>query len=235
LTAAHRASLGRPPFNRGDAGVARAPNGHAVSLSRAHPTSILRMVQMAEFGLPMRNSLDFGHTMRYHIDRCCSREMSRQRRCPGGAGTPPERGPQPKQGGTVDSRSLPRPVDTRSRKPGDACPSLERLAERAEEEISRLKELRPALSSRIDRAASILVMHLSSPRRSRTMRVRVGAVGPRFLVASGSASSAGAVYVVDPRTWACSCPDYHRRNGGACKHTIACYVLWRCASGEERG
>jgi hypothetical protein len=126
-------------------------------------------------------------------------------------------------------------VDTRGRKPGEACSSLERLAERAEEEISRLRQIRPALSSRIDRAATILVMHLSSPRSLKTMRVRVGAGGPRFLVASGSTSSAGAVYVVDPHTWSCSCPDYHRRNGGACKHAIAAYVLWRCARSEASG
>jgi hypothetical protein len=136
----------------------------------------------------------------------------------------------------VDSKSLSRRVDPRGRKPGEACSPLERIAERAEEEISRLKQMRPALSSRIDRAASILVMHLSSPRRSKAMRVRVGSGGPRFLVASGSSSLAGAVYIVDPRTWSCSCPDYHRRgNGGVCKHAIACYVLWRCARSEERG
>jgi hypothetical protein len=135
----------------------------------------------------------------------------------------------------VDIGSVPWPANVRGRKVGDACSSLESIAERAEEEISRLRQIRPALSARTDRAASILVMHLSSPRSSKTMRVRVGAGGPRFLVASGSASSAGAVYVVDPHTWSCTCPDYHRRNGGACKHAIAAYVLWRCARSEESG
>ena len=135
----------------------------------------------------------------------------------------------------MDIESVPWCADPRGRKAEEACSPLERIAERAEQEIFRLKEMRPALSSRIDRAATILVMHLSSPRSLKTMRVRVGAGGQRFLVASGSASSAGAVYVVDPYTWSCSCPDYHRRNGGACKHAIAAYALWRCARSEASG
>jgi hypothetical protein len=135
----------------------------------------------------------------------------------------------------VDDTSVSWPVDSRGRKSGEAYVPLEHIAERAEREISRLRQLRPALSERIDRAATILVMQLSSPRRSKAMRVRIGTDGPRFLVASGSASSAGAVHVVDPHTWSCTCPDHHRRNGAACKHAIACYVLWRCACGEASG
>jgi hypothetical protein len=133
----------------------------------------------------------------------------------------------------VDDTSVSWPVDAHGHKSGEAYVPLEHIAERAEREISRLRDMRPALSARIDRAATILVMQLSSPRRAKAMRVRVGADGPRFLVASGSASSAGAVYVVDPHTWSCTCPDHHRRNGSACKHAIACYVLWRCACAEE--
>ena len=42
----------------------------------------------------------------------------------------------------------------------------------------------------------------------------------RFLLVSGSK---GAVYVVDPTTWSCSCPDHHRRGAG-CKFSVA--VAW---------
>ncbi len=34
------------------------------------------------------------------------------------------------------------------------------------------------------------------------------------------------MYVVNPASWDCSCPDAHRRGKG-CKHALACYVLWR--------
>lgn len=106
--------------------------------------------------------------------------------------------------------------------------SLEQIAERVEEELERLKELRPALDARIDRASTILVGHLAS-RRACILRVRIGADRkPRILVASRSPGAGGAIYVVDPTVWSCSCPDYHRRGGeGVCKHAIAAYVLWR--------
>ena len=106
--------------------------------------------------------------------------------------------------------------------------ALEQIAERVEEELERLRELRPALDVRIDRASSILVSHLSS-RRARILKVRIGADRkPRVLVASSSPDSGGAIYVVNPTDWCCSCPDYHRRGGaGVCKHAIAVYVLWR--------
>jgi hypothetical protein len=109
-----------------------------------------------------------------------------------------------------------------------AASSTDRIAEAVEAEIERLKELRPALGARIDRAASILVGHLSS-RKARILVVRIGGEGrPRVLVASRSPGAGGAVYVVDPADWSCSCPDYHRRGGeGVCKHAIAVYVLWR--------
>ncbi len=108
--------------------------------------------------------------------------------------------------------------------------SLEQIAQRVEEELERLRELRPALDARIDRASSILVGHLAS-RRARILKVRIGADRrPRVLVTSTSPGSAGAIYVVDPTDWSCSCPDYHRRGGeGVCKHGIAAYVLWRAA------
>lgn len=103
----------------------------------------------------------------------------------------------------------------------------EQIAEAIEREIERLKQVRPGLEPRIDRATHILVAHLANP-RSGTIRVRVGVGGPRFLVRS--ASSSGRVYEVDPSNWSCSCPDWHRRNGAACKHCVSCYVLWRAAT-----
>lgn len=104
---------------------------------------------------------------------------------------------------------------------------LDCIAESVEREIERLKELRPTLEARIDRAASILVLQLSSRRDHSPMRVRVGAdKRPRVLVASSTAG--GAVYVVDPTDWSCTCPDYHRRGGeGVCKHAVATFLLWR--------
>ncbi|MDP9437462.1 MAG: SWIM zinc finger family protein [Actinomycetota bacterium] len=98
---------------------------------------------------------------------------------------------------------------------------LAELAAKVERELERLRAKRPALSSRIDRAGSILVQHLACPRQ-RPIRVRVRDGKPRFLVNG----SEGAVYVVDPEAWTCSCPDAHRRGKG-CKHSLATYVLWR--------
>ncbi len=100
------------------------------------------------------------------------------------------------------------------------------IAERIEQELDRLRAARPALAARIDRAGNILVTHLSC-RRSNVIRVRVGADSPRFLVSS--ASSKGAVYVVDPANWSCSCPDHHRR-GAVCKHALACWALGRASA-----
>ncbi len=103
----------------------------------------------------------------------------------------------------------------------------DRIAEAVEREIEVLRELRPALSSRLDRAAALLVGQLSLPPHSRPLKVRIGADGqPRFLVAS--LASPGVVYQVDVNSFSCSCPDYHRRNQ-ACKHALAAYVLKRVA------
>src|SRR3954447_21225642 len=78
LTADHQASRVRPPSIRGHAGVARVLIVHAVRLSKAHPTLASHASQFAQFGLPMRNSLDFGCAMRYHVevDKPRSRERS---------------------------------------------------------------------------------------------------------------------------------------------------------------
>ena len=98
------------------------------------------------------------------------------------------------------------------------------MLDRIEEEIHRLRETRPALSDRIDRATHILVTHLACPRQ-RPIRVRVRDGRTRFLVTG----SGGAIYVVEPRSWSCTCPDYHRNGFGACKHGIACYLLYRAS------
>src|SRR4051794_22464119 len=102
---------------------------------------------------------------------------------------------------------------------------LELLAERIEAEVVRLRERRPALTDRLDRATGIIVQHLARP-RSRIIRVRVGTTSGRCRYLVSSISSTGAVYVVDPGDWSCSCPDAHRRGKG-CKHSLACYLLWQ--------
>jgi hypothetical protein len=103
----------------------------------------------------------------------------------------------------------------------------DRMAEAVEREIERLRELRPALESRLDRASALLVAQLSCPPRSRPVRVRIAADGrARFLVAS--ASVGGGVYIVDSQTFECNCPDSSRRGKG-CKHSLCCYILRRVA------
>ena len=102
------------------------------------------------------------------------------------------------------------------------------LAERFEEELARLRQARPALSDRLDRASNILVCHLSSPPRSRPLRCRIRKGGRRVMLVS-SLTSAGVVYEVDPRDWSCSCPDYSRRGTG-CKHALSGWILMRAAT-----
>jgi hypothetical protein len=113
--------------------------------------------------------------------------------------------------------SLPAPAQSSTRK--------EFLAGQVEAELDRLRAARPALADRIDRAAGILLLQLSSPPRMRPIRCRVGAMGPKFLVSSGR--ERGATYVLRPHTWACSCPDQHRTGLRACKHSISCWILWK--------
>ncbi len=99
---------------------------------------------------------------------------------------------------------------------------VETIAGRVEQELARVPAARPSLASRISRAEGILVTHLSC-RRQRVIRVRVSGGHARFLVASQG--SKGAVYVVDPASWECSCPDHHR-GGGGCTPSWACWALW---------
>ncbi len=109
--------------------------------------------------------------------------------------------------------------------------TLELMAERIEREVARLKEARPELVGRIDRAVTILVVHLSSPPSSRPLRCRVRRDGRSVLLVS-SLSASGAVYLVEPGTWQCSCPDFHRASTGVCKHGLAGWILW--AAGRAR-
>jgi hypothetical protein len=106
----------------------------------------------------------------------------------------------------------------------DTTSVVETIATRIEQELARVRAARPSLSSRISRAENILVTHLSC-RRQRTIRVRVRDGRPRFLVSGSKA----AVYIVNPGDWSCSCPDHHRRGAG-CKHSIACWALWRASA-----
>ncbi len=109
--------------------------------------------------------------------------------------------------------------------------TLERTAERIEREVARLKVARPELVGRIDRAVTILVVHLSSTPSRRPLRCRVRRDGRSVLLVS-SLSASGAVYLVDPETWQCSCPDFHRGSTGVCKHGLAGWILW--AAGRAR-
>ena len=115
------------------------------------------------------------------------------------------------------------PAPTFAREATDA------IAERVEQELARLRAALPHLAPRISRAENILVTHLSC-RRQRVIRVRTSGGRARFRVSG----SKGAVYVVDPRSWECSCPDHHRR-GAACKHSIACWALRRASSARRHG
>ncbi len=101
---------------------------------------------------------------------------------------------------------------------------LDTIAADVERELARVRAARPGLASRVERAGNIVVTHLSC-RRQRMIRVRVREGRARFLVSG----SGGAVYVVNPGDWSCSCPDHHRRGAG-CKHSIACWALWRASA-----
>ena len=108
-----------------------------------------------------------------------------------------------------------------------ANPALSRdlIAERAAEELARLRDARPHLASRVDRAATVLVMQLSSTPRARPIKCRVRKGGRRVYLVS-SLTSGGVTYEVSPADWCCSCPDHHR-HGRGCKHSIGCWILAR--------
>jgi hypothetical protein len=109
-----------------------------------------------------------------------------------------------------------------------AVESLVNLAATVEAELDRLRSARPGLALRIARAEHMLATHLSC-RQAQLIRIRCRGASFRFLVSG----SAGAVYVVDPTSWLCSCPDHHRRDA-ACKHSIACWVLSKVTRATTR-
>jgi hypothetical protein len=118
----------------------------------------------------------------------------------------------------------------------DGASDHDRLAQALEREIERIREARPHLSSRLDRASNLLLLQLASPPRQRPVKVRIGSDGrrPRFLVRS--LTSGGVVYCVTANTFQCSCPDALRRDQGrGCKHSLAVYILWRASRTQKRG
>lgn len=96
------------------------------------------------------------------------------------------------------------------------------------EELERIKEARPSLASRVERAEHIICTQLSVSNGSRPVRVRLHADGThRYFVRSGSKLQ--REYTIDPMTWTCNCPD-HAKRSAACKHVIACFTLERLVS-----
>ena len=118
----------------------------------------------------------------------------------------------------MSERSLPAPART-------SGPPLDKgqLVDAVERVLARLREARPHLEGRLDRATTILTVHLSTSARTRPIKCRIRSGGRRvYLVAS--LSSRGAVYEVSPADWRCSCRDFFR-NGPGCKHSLGCFVL----------
>ena len=113
---------------------------------------------------------------------------------------------------------------------------LEVLATRASVELGRVAMVRPALKKRCERAEGILARHVAEPCAGLIrVRVRSGELVGYLVRGSG-----GAVYRVEAKgSWRCSCPDHHGRHrrraegSRACKHALACWALWRAASGAQ--
>ena len=113
---------------------------------------------------------------------------------------------------------------------------LEVLAMRASVELARVAAVRPALGKRCERAEGILAGHVAAPRAGMIRaRIRGGELVGYLVRGSG-----GTVYRVEAKgSWCCSCPDHHGRHrrraegSRACKHGLACWALWRAASGAQ--
>jgi len=103
------------------------------------------------------------------------------------------------------------------------APTLEEVAGRVEDVLARLKQARPHLEGRIDRAATYLVLQLSSSPRTRPIRCRVRKTGKRVYLVD-SVGNPGVVYEVDPSGWSCTCRDFFR-NGLGCKHALSAFTL----------
>jgi len=131
----------------------------------------------------------------------------------------------------LSERSIPH--DARASEPRHMRAAPEVLVERIEAEIARIRAARPALESRLDRAGALLVTQLSCSPLLRPIRARIAADGKcRFLVRSTRAPL--ITYTVIPGTFECSCPDARRRGKG-CKHSVACYILERATSAQQKG
>jgi uncharacterized Zn finger protein len=96
------------------------------------------------------------------------------------------------------------------------------------EQLDRIKEARPSLASRVERAEHIITTQMSVSNGSRPVRVRLHADGThKYFVRSGSKLQ--REYTIDPMTWSCDCPDHSKRRE-ACKHVIVCFTLERLVS-----
>ena len=111
----------------------------------------------------------------------------------------------------------------RSATQGSPPPTKDMIAEAVENVLARLKQARPRLESRVDRAATYLTVQLSTSARTRPIKCRIRKGGRRVYLVS-SLTSGGVTYEVNPADWSCSCPDHHR-HGPGCKHSLGCWVL----------
>lgn len=116
-------------------------------------------------------------------------------------------------------RSLPDPARVGSPR------SREMIADAVERELDRLRQARPGLVARIDRAGQILLRQLSLPPRQRPLRVRVRSDGRDRRVLARSMSEPDLVYTVDAESFECSCPDAAHHGGRGCKHGISAWIL----------
>ena len=122
----------------------------------------------------------------------------------------------------MSEQSLSPPARTTQGDP-PPTPSVDMIAEAFEEALARLKQARPRLESRVDRAATYLTVQLSTSARTRPIKCRIRKGGRRVYLVS-SLTSGGVTYEVNPADWSCSCPDHHR-HGPGCKHSLGCWVL----------
>lgn len=100
------------------------------------------------------------------------------------------------------------------------------VVDHIEREIARLTVARPHLTSRIERAEHILVIHLSTANGThRPIKVRVHADGSRSYTVQSTAKLRRR-YTISDSGFECDCPDSKKRHA-ACKHGIACYILER--------
>lgn len=120
----------------------------------------------------------------------------------------------------VVETATPEPVHERTNMDRDSLEHVSRVCERI---LEILRQARPELSGRIDRAESLLVTQLSVSNGVRPIKARLRADGSRaYLVRSGSRLN--RTYTVEPESWSCNCP-WQAQGGTACKHALGCWVL----------